>query len=50
MERVLEEIREIRQDMRQLRAEMNSRFNNIYVLIGATWVTTIGAVIGLYFR
>ena len=33
-----------------LRTEMSSRFNNVYVLIGATWLTTIGAIIGLYFR
>ncbi len=31
-------------------SEMNSRFNNLYVLIGASWVTLIGAMIGLYFR
>lgn len=31
-------------------SEMNSRFNNLYILIGASWVTLIGAMIGLYFR
>ena len=33
-----------------LHAEINSRFNALYVLIGASWVTLIGAMIGLYFR
>ncbi len=37
-------------DMNGLRAEINSRFNTLYVLIGASWVTVIGAMIGLYFR
>ena len=31
-------------------SEINNRFNNLYVLIGASWVTLIGAMIGLYFR
>ena len=30
--------------------EMNSRFNTLYVLIAASWVTIIGAMIGLYFK
>jgi hypothetical protein len=38
------------QSINGLRAEMNSRFNTMYVLIGASWVTLIGAMIGLYFR
>ncbi len=37
-------------NLSELRAEMNSRFNNIYVLIGASWVTLVGAMIGLYFK
>ena len=40
----------LRADMNGLRAEINSRFNTLYVLIGASWVTLIGAMIGLYFR
>ena len=39
-----------RADMNGLRVEINSRFNTLYVLIGASWVTLIGAMIGLYFR
>ena len=38
------------QSMNSLCAEMNSRFNTLYVLIAASWVTLIGAMIGLYFR
>ena len=33
-----------------LRSEINSRFNTMYILLGASWVTMIGAMIGLYFR
>lgn len=38
------------QSINGLRSEMNSRFNNLYVLMTASWVTLIGAMIGLYFR
>lgn len=41
---------ELHNEANGLRAEVNSRFNNIYVLMGATWITTIGAIIGLYFK
>ena len=40
----------LRAEMNALRAEMNSRFNTLYVLIAASWVTIIGAMIGLYFK
>ena len=40
----------LRAEMNGLRAEMNSRFNTLYVLIAASWVTIIGAMIGLYFK
>ncbi len=40
----------LRAYMNGIRAEINSRFNTLYVLIGASWVTLIGAMIGLYFR
>ena len=40
----------LRADMNGIRVEINSRFNALYVLIGASWVTLIGAMIGLYFR
>ena len=43
-------VESLRSDLNSLRVEINSRFNNIYVLIGASWVTLIGAMIGLYFK
>jgi uncharacterized protein YlxW (UPF0749 family) len=36
--------------LESLRAEMNSRFNTLYILIAALWVSTVGLLIGLYFR
>ena len=33
-----------------LRQEMNDRFNNLYVLLGGSWVRTMLAIIGLYLR
>ena len=41
---------ETHESINSLRAEMNSRFNTLYVLIAASWVTIIGAMIGLYFK
>ena len=32
-----------------LRSEMNSRLNTLTIVMFGTWVTVIGAVIGLYF-
>ena len=43
-------IESLRAEIGSLRAEVNSRFNNLYVLLGASWLTLIGAMIGLYFR
>ena len=37
----------LRGEMNSLRGEMNSRFNTLYVLIAASWVTISGAMIGL---
>lgn len=31
-----------------LRTEMNSRINNLYILIAGSWITLMGAIIGLY--
>ena len=36
--------------LESLRAEMNGRFNTLYILIAALWVSTVGLLIGLYFR
>lgn len=33
-----------------LRNEMNSRINTLYVLLCGSWVTTMAAIIGLYFK
>ena len=33
-----------------LRAEMNSRFNNLYILLGGFWVTIMVAIVGLYIK
>ncbi len=30
--------------------EMNNRFNNLYILIGGSWVTLMGAIIALYLK
>lgn len=43
-------VESLRAEIGNLRAEMNSRFNNVYVLLGASWLTLTGAMIGLYFR
>jgi chromosome segregation ATPase len=44
------DLNSLRAEMNSLRTEVNSRFNNVYVLIGASWMTIIGAMIGLYFK
>ena len=40
---------EVRGEMNSLRGEMNSRLNTLTIVMFGTWVTVIGAVIGLYF-
>ena len=45
-----ESINSLRTEMNSRLEEMNSRFNTLYVLIAASWVTIIGAMIGLYFK
>ena len=45
-----ESINSLRAEMNNRLEEMNSRFNTLYVLIAASWVTLIGAMIGLYFK
>ena len=39
----------LRGEMGSLRSEMNSRINTLTIVMFGTWVTVIGAVIGLYF-
>ena len=38
----------LRGDMKGLRSEMNSRLNNVYVLLGGLWATTVAGFIALY--
>ena len=33
-----------------LRTEINSRINNLYILIAGSWITLMGAIIGLYIK
>lgn len=37
-------------EMNSLRVEMNSRINNLYILIAGSWITLMGAIIGLYIK
>ena len=37
-------------EMNGLRADMNNRLNNVYVLIGGSWATIMVAIIGLYIK
>lgn len=53
MERIASEQSEIRQDMRDLRAELiteiRSRLNTLLTVNLVMWVTIIGAIIGVIF-
>ena len=40
---------EMRGEVNSLRTETNSRLNTLTIVMFGTWVTVIGAVIGLYF-
>lgn len=46
VEGLANEVRELRPDFRSLRSEVNSRFNLMVLM----WMTTIGSIIGLFFR
>ena len=37
-------------EINNLRTEMNSRINNLYILIAGSWITLMGAIIGLYIK
>lgn len=41
---------DLHNEIRSLRAEMNSRFNILLVLIGTLWATTVGGFIALFAR
>jgi tetrahydromethanopterin S-methyltransferase subunit G len=48
-EQVDARLHDIGQAVESLRSEMNSRFNTLMVIMIGSWVTTILAIIGLYF-
>jgi hypothetical protein len=48
-EQVDARLRDIGQAVESSRSEMNSRFNTLMVIMIGSWVTTILAIIGLYF-
>ena len=50
MERVNAELSEMRQDMRDMRAEMESKFRTLLLVNVGLWATTVGAIIGLFFK
>ena len=49
-EQVDRRLDELSRSIESLRTEMNNRFNNVYVLIGGSWVTIMVAIIGLYIK
>ena len=46
-EQVDSRLDEMSRSIEALRAEMNSRFNNMIILMGGSWVTIMGTIIGL---
>ena len=47
MEDVSRSIEFLRADTNSLRSEMNSRFNNLYVLMGGMWATMVAGFVAL---
>ena len=45
-----QDMRDFRAEMRDMRREMDSRFRTLLLVNIALWVTTIGSIIGLFFR
>ena len=41
---------ETRADADSLRAEVNSRFNNLYLLLGGMWATIIAGFVAIFLR
>ena len=41
---------DLTQSFESLRADMNKGFNNLYVLLGAGWITVMGALIVLFLK
>jgi tetrahydromethanopterin S-methyltransferase subunit G len=40
----------IERTLEALRSETNSRFNTLYIIMAALWVSVVGLLIGLYFK
>ncbi len=40
----------IERTLEALRSETSSRFNTLYIITAALWVSTVGLLAGLYFR
>ena len=49
-EQVDRRLDDLGRSVNSLRAEMNSRFNNLYILLGGSWVTIMVAIVGLYIK
>ena len=41
-------IESLRADTHSLRSEMNSRFNNLYILMGGMWATMVAGFVALF--
>ena len=50
VEELGKEVRELRSDFRSLRSELNSRLNTQLTVSVVLWLTTIGSIIGLFFK
>ena len=48
-EQVNERLNDLTQSMNSLRSEMNSRINNLYIIIGGSWASLMGAIIASNF-
>ena len=47
MEDMSRSIESLRADTNSMRSEMNSRFNNLYVLMGGMWATMVAGFVAL---
>ena len=47
MEDLSRSIESLRADTNSMRSEMNSRFNNLYVLMGGMWATMVAGFVAL---
>jgi hypothetical protein len=47
---VTQSVQSLRNDMNVARAETNSRFNTVYIMIGGLWATVIAGFIALFLK